>query len=103
MKGTKLFACALIVAGLFTAAGCANNEPAKEAAAKDAGAKPAGPGEMKLPPGWTEADMQACMAAGTPGEMHKRLAQGVGEWKGKNTMWMGPGSEPMTTDCTSKV
>jgi hypothetical protein len=101
MKGTKLFAYALVGAvGLFTVAGCATNgEATKEA--KDA--KPAGQVEMKLPPGWTEADMQACMMAGTPGEMHKKLAQGVGEWRGKNTMWMGPGGEPVTTDCTTSV
>jgi hypothetical protein len=99
MKGTKLFAYALVgIVGLFTVAGCANNE-----APTDAGGKPAGRVEMKLPPGWTEADMQACMAAGTPGEMHKRLAQGAGEWRGKNTMWMGPGTEPVTTDCTTSV
>ncbi len=98
MKGTKVFAYALVgVVGLFTFTGCA----ADGDAAKDA--KPAGQVEMKLPPGWTEADMQACMMAGTPGEMHKRLAQGVGEWRGKNTMWMGPGSEPITTDCTTSV
>ncbi len=98
MKGTKLFAYALVGAvGLFTVAGCATNGEA----AKDA--KPAGQVEMKLPPGWTEADMQACMMAGTPGEMHKKLAQGVGEWRGKNTMWLGPGSEPITTDCTTSV
>ena len=97
MKAAKLFAYALVgAAGLFTIAGCAANEAPKDA-------KPAAQAEMKLPPGWTEADMQACMAAGTPGEMHKRLAQGVGEWRGKNTMWMGPGSEPMTTDCTTSV
>ena len=59
--------------------------------------------QMQLPPGWTEADMQACMAAGTPGDMHKHLAQGVGEWKCKTTMWMAPDTEPMTSDGTSTV
>ena len=52
---------------------------------------PAGQEEMKLPPGWTEEDMQACMIAGTPGEMHERLAEDVGTWQGKTTMWMAPG------------
>jgi uncharacterized protein DUF1579 len=98
MNCTKLFAHALVAAGLLAAAGCANNE-----ATKDASAKAGGQVEMKLPPGWTEADMQACMAAGTPGEVHKRLAQGAGTWHGKNTMWMGPGTEPMTTECTTTV
>jgi hypothetical protein len=58
---------------------------------------------MKLPPGWTEEDMQACILAGTPGEMHERLANDVGEWHGSVTMWMGPGGEPMTSECTTTV
>ena len=29
--------------------------------------------EMKLPPGWTEEDMKACMAAATPGKMQALL------------------------------
>ena len=65
--------------------------------------KPAGQPEMKLPPGWTAEDMQACMVAGTPGKMHEHLAKGVGKWSGKTTMWMSPGGEPATGDCTSNV
>jgi hypothetical protein len=61
------------------------------------------PPEMKLPPGWTEADMKACMEAGTPGEQHKYLAQSAGTWAGKNTMWMGPGTDPIKTESTSTV
>jgi hypothetical protein len=48
-----------------------------------------------LPPGWTQEDMQKCIAAGTPGDIHKQMAKGVGMWKGKNTMWMYPGAEPV--------
>ena len=59
--------------------------------------------EMKLPPGWTEADMQACITAGTPGAMHEFLARGAGKWQGKNSMWMYPGAQPMTSECTSTV
>jgi hypothetical protein len=59
--------------------------------------------DFKLPDGWTMEDLQACMAAGVPGEMHKKLAKDVGTWKGKQTMWMGPGSQPATSDCTSTV
>lgn len=59
--------------------------------------------EMKLPAGWTEEDMQACMLAGTPGKMHEHLAKDVGVWQGKNTMWMGPGSEPVKSECTATV
>jgi len=64
---------------------------------------PAGQPEVKLPPGWTMDDMKACMEAGTPGKMHKLLAKDVGEWSGKNTMWMGPDSPPMNSESTSTV
>ncbi len=75
-------------------------------AATDHAAKPnanAQPPEFKLPPGWTEADMQACMIAGTPGKEQERLLKDVGTWKGRSTMWMYPGSEPMHTEATLKV
>jgi len=63
--------------------------------------KPAGQPEKKLPPGWTEADMKACMDAGTPGKMHEFLAKNIGTWQGKITMWMGPDTEPMKTESTA--
>lgn len=66
-------------------------------------AAPAGQPEMKLPPGWTEADAQACMIAGTPGEMHKKLAEHLGTWEGKTSLWMMPDSEPMTSTSKSVV
>ncbi len=90
----------LAVAGMF-----AMGQPAKDSkpAAPAHPAAPAGQPEMKLPPGWTAEDMQACMAAGMPGEQHKELAKGVGTWSGKNTMWMAPGAEPTTSNCTSTV
>lgn len=72
--------------------------PPKAAPPKDAGA-----GDHQLPPGWTEADMQACMEAGTPGEQHKHLTELVGTWQGKVTMWMAPGTEPVKSECTSVV
>src|SRR5687768_3314565 len=62
-----------------------------------------GQAEFKLPPGWTEADMQACIEAGTPGEMHKRLAKAAGTWQGKSTMWMVPGADPINSECTATV
>jgi hypothetical protein len=65
--------------------------------------KEAKPPEFKLPPGWTEADMQAMAAAGTPGEQHKLLARDVGTWTGKATIWMSPGAEPIKHECTSTV
>lgn len=66
-------------------------------------AAPAGQPEMKLPPGWTMEDMQACAVAGTPGEQHAFLASHAGTWHGKETMWMGAGSDPMNTTCTAEV
>ena len=60
--------------------------------------------EFKLPPGWTEEDMQACMLAGTPGEEHKKLAGAAGTWHGKVTMWMAPDTEPMpSSECIMKI
>ena len=73
----------------------------KEPGKKDAPTAP--PADFKLPPGWTAADLEACMLAGTPGEMQKFLASGKGEWIGKSTMWMYPGAEPAVCDNTSTV
>src|SRR5262249_41050720 len=64
-------------------------------------AKKAAQPEMKLPPGWTMEDMQACMVAGTPGDMQKWMAKDAGTWKAKNKMWMAPGADPM--DCEATV
>jgi hypothetical protein len=64
--------------------------------------KPAQP-QIKLPPGWTEADMQACMLASTPGKMHEQLAKAAGDWQGKQTMWMYDGAEPLQNPITSRV
>jgi hypothetical protein len=66
-------------------------------------APPAGQPEMKLPPGWTMEDMQACIIAGTPGKMQAHLAKDSGNWKGKSTMWMAPGAEPVKSDCTITI
>lgn len=79
----------MLIAGRAHAA-----EPAKDA--KAAGDKP----EMKLPPGWTEEDMKACMLAGTPGKQHEHLAKSAGTWTGKTHMTMGPGGEVMKSECT---
>lgn len=64
---------------------------------------PHGAPEMKLPDGWTMDDMQACMIAGTPGEMHQFIAKGAGTWKGTSTMWMGPGSDPMKSETIATI
>jgi hypothetical protein len=97
MSCKKLFVPALIailglVAAMQTIAIADKDDP-----------KAAGKPEFKLPPGWTAEDMQACMVAGTPGEMHKFLAKGLGVWSGKNTMWMAPGVDPMKSESTTTV
>jgi hypothetical protein len=98
MSFKKLFVPAIVVAlGVaLAAASIAQADPAKEAAPPDLS-------KFKLPKGWTMEDVMTCMAAGVPGEMHKKIAKEVGTWKGKQTMWMGPDSEPSTTECSSTV
>lgn len=41
-----------------------------------------------------EMDMQAMMAAMTPGAPHKQLARMAGDWTFTNKMWMAPGAPP---------
>jgi hypothetical protein len=97
MSAKRLIVPAFVVAvGLVAAVAVTAADVAKDAA-------PAEQPEMKLPPGWTEEDMQACVLAGTPGEMHERLAGDVGEWHGAVTMWMGPGGETMASECAIAV
>lgn len=68
------------------------------------GAQPPTNSDHKAPPtGLTEADMQACMAAATPGPMHERLAKGVGTWKGACKMWMPGATEPVASECTTTI
>jgi hypothetical protein len=62
-----------------------------------------GQAEMQLPPGWTMEDMQAMMAAGTPGKMHEHLAADIGTWECATQMWMQPGGEPISSTGTSVV
>jgi hypothetical protein len=49
----------------------------------------------------TNEEMQKWMAAMTPGSQHQQLAQGVGTWNMKTTMWMAPDTPPMTSTGTS--
>jgi hypothetical protein len=98
MNYRRLFVPALLVVSCLTAAVCSI-----AFAGQDANKQPAGEPQFPLPPGWTAADLEAMMAAGTPGEQHKLLAKGAGEWTGKVTMWMYPDAEPMKSDCTWTV
>ena len=56
-----------------------------------------------LPKGMTEADVQACVKAGTPGPMHESLAKSVGTWHGKSTIWVTPIADPVTSECDSVI
>jgi len=87
----------LIVAGTLLATGCSTTTKDVEASDKPTVAQ-GDKGAMPLPPGWTEADMQACMLAGQPGKMHEFLMKGAGTWKGKSTHWMAPGMPPMESE-----
>lgn len=97
------FAVLLAAAGSLAFAQA--QQPAKSSKAAPPATSPATApaGEPQLPPGWTQADMQACMAAGTPGPMHEHLAQSIGVWSGKTTMWMTPDSPPARSECTSTI
>jgi hypothetical protein len=100
MNVKNLFAAASVAAlGLVIVAGAIAQQ--SKDATKDA--QPAGTPQIKLPPGWTQADMQACLLAATPGKMHERLAKDVGVWQGTCTMWMYPGAEPMKNNATSTI
>ena len=105
MTHSRRFAIVAIAASLALAIvvgsiAVAGNDPAKDAKPAAGSQQPA---DIKLPPGWTKEDMEACMLAGTPGKMHERLASGVGTWRGKTTMWMVPDAEPIKSECTSTV
>lgn len=58
---------------------------------------------MQLPEGWTMQDVEACMAASTPGQMHQRLVKDVGIWHCQTTMWMGPAGEPVKGEGTVTI
>jgi hypothetical protein len=81
---------------LFLAAVCVLALAGARSFAADA--SDAAPPESQLPAGWSMEDMQKMMAAGTPGEMHQKLADDIGTWKCKTTMWMTPDAEPMESE-----
>jgi hypothetical protein len=99
MNVKNLLAAALVAA--LAALSLANSSLAEDAPKKapPSAAQP----EFKLPPGWTAADMQACILASTPGKMQKRLTKEAGEWSGTCTMWMGAETPPVKSPCSCKV
>jgi len=94
MKRTQWLAMGLVV--LAATAACISWSVAREPEQE----KPP-VAELKLPPGFTMEDMQVCVAAGTPGEMQKRLVQGVGTWNADCTMWMSPEADPLKSKGTT--
>jgi hypothetical protein len=93
----------IFVPGIVLAAGIAALAASWAIAEASKDSQSGGAPEMKLPPGWTVDDMKACMIAGTPGDMHKRMANEAGLWRGKTTMWMAPDTEPIMSECTSTI
>lgn len=48
------------------------------------------------------ADMETdANKSGMPGAMHKKMAEGVGQWTTTNTMWMDPNSPPTVAQGTA--
>lgn len=45
--------------------------------------------------------MKAWMEYMTPGDMHKMMAESVGEWTTKISFWQAPGTEPMVSEGTA--
>lgn len=57
-------------------------------------------GSQKMTPE-QQAAMEAWMRAATPGEPHRRLAEGVGTWDCRMTSWEEPGGAPNVSQGTS--
>jgi hypothetical protein len=101
----------LAIAAVSVLVGCATTHDevaggnqASTAHTSTAGTQTKGTAEMpQLPPGWTQADMQACMAAATPGKQQQMLAREAGKWTGTTTMWMAPDTQPLTSPVSSTV
>ncbi len=94
--------CPALLATSAMLAGC-NSMKSDVQTTDHAQAPQGGDMAMMLPPGWTEADMQACMEAGMTGPQHEMLAKSAGRWSGTSTMWMAPGMPPMTNDCNATI
>jgi hypothetical protein len=60
-------------------------------------------GEMPEMTPEMQAEMAAWMKLAQPGAHHEHLAPFVGTWKGKVTMWMGPGQAPMVEESMAEA
>ena len=95
-------ACVASLAALATSFAVAESSGGAAATSTTTAAAPAQP-EMQLPPGWTAEDMQAIMEAATPGKNHELLVKEAGVWRGKNSLVMFPGAEPIVTESKSTI
>lgn len=97
--GTCVAGLTLAAATLALAQDAREKKPAPPAGQEKSAAGQQG----TLPPDLQE-QMQACIAAGTPGKMHEHLSRSVGTWVGKTQMWMGPdAAEPAQGECTQTI
>lgn len=104
-RSTLTIAACCVALGAI-AGSLAMAQPGKDNKSAPAGHAPAAAGgqpDMQLPPGWSAEDMQACIAAGTPGKMHEWLGTHAGVWNGKTQMFMAPGAEAMKSDCVQTI
>ncbi|HZL84047.1 MAG TPA: DUF1579 domain-containing protein [Candidatus Krumholzibacteria bacterium] len=56
--------------------------------------------ESKQP---SQAEMEAMMAAATPGPHHQAMAKTVGTWEMSSKMWAAPGAPPMESTGTATI
>jgi hypothetical protein len=98
----RIIVATLGIAALTATIALAQTPPeSKKPGTKPPDKKAITPQDAQLPPSMTAEDMQACIEAATPGEMHAYLNEGVGVWKGKCKMWMSPEMEPTTSECVA--
>lgn len=86
-------------------AAMANQASGKKQEGPPPAKKPTAPSaaDQAMPGGMTPEQMQAMMAAATPGPMHKHLARGVGTWAGKVSMWMPGMPDAMKSECVTVI
>ncbi|MDP9121920.1 MAG: DUF1579 domain-containing protein [Acidobacteriota bacterium] len=103
MSAHRLSRCLLVSAAstalLLLAAALPPTAHASDAS--DASENPAKPAPQGMAPAQpSAAEMQAMMAAASPGEHHKRLGRFVGHWSTHTKMWMAPGAPPAESEGT---
>lgn len=91
-----------ICAAAFLLASCSDDNKTEESIKADATVASADEKPKEQP--WVEVDsatqMKNWMEYATIGEPHKMLAKSNGTWNGEVTMWMAPGTPPMTSTAT---